>query len=176
MSFAPPFLGRRHDILQYSSSIAAFIESACGALEEDARLRIVLLLVEELFVNRVNHGYGGECDEPVWLTVEVDDEDCRLVYEDCAPDYDPFASVDSSSTDGDLDQRRIGDLGIVLLVEFSPTFGFWRAFGTSFTRSAAHLRGPGTILGLPVTRMRRSAVACRAHPTYRRLSAKECVT
>ena len=106
-------------------SITAFIESACEALEEDARLRIVLL-VEELFVNSVNHGYGRECDEPVWLTVEVDDEDCRLVYEDCAPPYDPFASVDTSSTEGDLDQRGIGGLGIVLLVEFSSSHDYQR--------------------------------------------------
>lgn len=106
-------------------AIAAFIESACGALEEDARLRIVLL-VEELFVNSVNHGYGGECDKPVWLTVEVDDEDCRLVYEDCAPAYDPFASVDMSSAEGDLDQRGIGGLGVVLLVEFSSSHDYER--------------------------------------------------
>jgi anti-sigma regulatory factor (Ser/Thr protein kinase) len=106
-------------------SIAAFIEGACASLQEDARLRIVLL-VEELFVNSVNHGYGGDSDQPVWLTLSVGDDECRLVYEDCAPAYDPFAAVDTSTIDADLDQRRIGGLGIVLLVEFSSKHDYQR--------------------------------------------------
>ena len=111
--------GRRFSArLSEFDSIAKYTESACAALEEDARLRIVLL-VEELFMNSVNHGYGGDSDQPVWLSLGVGEDDCRIVYEDCAPAYDPFASVDTTSTEGDLDQRRIGGLGIVLLVEFS---------------------------------------------------------
>ena len=106
-------------------AITAYIESACSTLQEDARLRIVLL-VEELFVNSINHGYGGDSDRPVWLSLGVDGEECHLVYEDCAPAYDPFASVDTGSTQGDIDQRRIGGLGIVLLVEFSTQHDYRR--------------------------------------------------
>lgn len=109
--------------------IAAYIESACATLQEDARLRIVLL-VEELFVNSVNHGYGADSDEPVWLTLSVNSDECHLVYEDCAPAYDPFATVDTAaSTNGDVDQRRVGGLGIVLLVEFSTQHGYQRTDG-----------------------------------------------
>ena len=106
-------------------AISAYIESTCAGLQEDARLRI-LLLVEELFVNSVNHGYGGDSDQPVWLALTVSDEDCRIVYEDCAPAYDPFAAVDSSSAEGDVDQRRVGGLGIVLLVELSSSRDYHR--------------------------------------------------
>ena len=106
-------------------SVAAFIEAACAPLQEDARLRIVLL-VEELFVNSVNHGYGGDSDQPVWLSLSVGDDECHLVYEDCAPAYDPFAAVDMSVTEAELDQRRIGGLGIVLLVEFSSKHDYQR--------------------------------------------------
>ena len=119
--------GRRQFSARLSEfdSIAAYIESACATLQEDARLRIVLL-VEELFVNSINHGYGGDSDHPVWLTLRVDSEECHLLYEDCAPAYDPFSSVDTASTQGELDQRRIGGLGIVLLVEFSTQHDYRR--------------------------------------------------
>ena len=118
--------GRRFSArLSEFDSISEYIESACATLQEDARLRIVLL-VEELFMNSVNHGYGGDSDHPVWLTIGVSDDDCHIVYEDCAPAYDPFAAVDTTSTEGDVDQRRIGGLGIVLLVEFSSKHDYQR--------------------------------------------------
>ena len=79
----------------------------------------IVLLVEELFANSVNHGYGGDSDHPVWLTLDPTPGKCRVVYEDCAPEYDPFASVDASSTEADLDARPVGGLGLVLLTEMS---------------------------------------------------------
>ena len=101
-------------------SIVAFIQSACASLKDDERLRIILL-VEELFANSVNHGYGGDCDEPVWLTLGVGADDCHLVYEDQAPAYDPFASEDASNMQADLVDRPIGGLGIVLMMELSSS-------------------------------------------------------
>ena len=106
-------------------SIAAFIESACASLKEDERLRI-LLLVEELFVNSVNHGYGGDSDQPVWLTLGVGKHDCLLVYEDCAPPYNPFVSADASNMQADLADRPVGGLGIVLLMELSSSCRYER--------------------------------------------------
>ena len=106
-------------------SITAFIESACASLKEDEQLRIILL-VEELFVNSVNHGYGGDSDQPVWLTLGFANHDCHLVYEDCAPPYNPFASTDASNMQADLADRPIGGLGIVLLMELSSTHSYER--------------------------------------------------
>ena len=105
--------------------IAEFIESTCARLKDEERLRLILL-VEELFANSVNHGYGGDSDQPVWLSVRVNDDDCRLVYEDCAPPYNPFASVDSSSTQAALEDRPIGGLGIVLMMELSSSRNYER--------------------------------------------------
>lgn len=99
-------------------SIAAFIETECSSLTQDERLRIVLL-VEELFANSVNHGYGGDSDHPVWVSVRVGNDACRVIYEDCGPAYDPFAAVDATSAEAELEQRRVGGLGIVLLMELS---------------------------------------------------------
>lgn len=100
------------------NSIAAFIDSQCSSLAPEERLRIILL-VEELFANSVNHGYGGDSDQPVWITVHAGNDTCRVIYEDCGPAYDPFAAVDESSTEAELEERRVGGLGIVLLMELS---------------------------------------------------------
>ena len=101
-------------------SISAYIESACADVTDEERLR-VLLLVEELFANSVNHGYGGDSDAPVWLSLRVADDTLQLVYQDCAPAYNPFDAVDATATDDDVEHRRIGGLGIVLLVELSSS-------------------------------------------------------
>lgn len=106
-------------------AISAFIEMACANLSEEERLRIVLL-VEELFANSVNHGYGGDSDQPVWLSVRVDAASCTLIYEDCAPPYNPFAAMTASNTQGDLEHRPIGGLGIVLLIELSSSRNYER--------------------------------------------------
>jgi anti-sigma regulatory factor (Ser/Thr protein kinase) len=106
-------------------AIRAFIESACAGIEEDERQRAVLL-VEELFANSVFHGYGGDSDQSVWLTLDVEADGCRIIYEDCAPAYDPF-----SVEEPDLDARRpedrpIGGLGIVFLNELSTARSYAR--------------------------------------------------
>lgn len=106
-------------------AIRAFVESTCATMERDDQQRVILL-VEELFANSVSHGYGGDCDEPVWLTLEVRDKTCRVVYEDCAPPHDPFAAAPSPHLDGTLDERPVGGLGIVLLTELSSTHGYAR--------------------------------------------------
>ena len=118
-------------------AISAFIESACASMKDEERLRIVLI-VEELFANSINHGYGGDSEQPVWLVLEVTDADCHLVYEDCAPAYDPFAAVDMSSTEADVDTRRVGGLGIVLLVELSAS----RSYRRRGTHNVIDLRIP----------------------------------
>jgi len=106
-------------------TIAAYIEHTCAELTDEARLRLVLL-VEELFANSVNHGYGGDSDSPIWLTLGIGDETLKLVYEDCAPPYNPFDAVDATSMQDDVEHRRIGGLGIVLLVELSSSRSYER--------------------------------------------------
>jgi serine/threonine-protein kinase RsbW len=99
-------------------AIRAFIETECASIDENERQRAVLL-VEELFANSVFHGYGGDSDQPVWLTIAIDAHGCRLVYEDCAPPYDPFLAEEPDLDDTALEDRRVGGLGIVFLNELS---------------------------------------------------------
>ena len=99
-------------------AIREYIDSACASARDDERMRVVLL-VEELFANSVMHGYGGDCDQPVWLTVIVNDDRFHVVYEDSAPPHNPFDMPEPDLDDADIDHRRVGGLGIVFLNELS---------------------------------------------------------
>jgi anti-sigma regulatory factor (Ser/Thr protein kinase) len=118
-------------------AITAHIHSACAVMTDEERLRIVLV-VEELFANTISHGYGGDSDQPVWLTVGVSHGECHLVYEDCAPAYDPFAVVKAGGSEHEVETRRVGGLGILLLVELSSS----RSYRRRGTHNIVELRIP----------------------------------
>ena len=106
-------------------AIRAFIEAECATIEDDECQRAVLL-VEELFANTVLHGYGGDSDEPVWLTVDLDSDGCRIVYEDRARAYDPFATDGPDLDSAAPEDRPIGALGFVFLNELSRARSYAR--------------------------------------------------
>src|SRR5690242_9854667 len=85
------------------------------AFAEREFLRLVLV-VEELFTNSVKHGYGGECEKPIEITLQVDGICLAVRYRDQAPPYDPFSTLDASRQAMDLpiEQRPAGHLGLVL--------------------------------------------------------------
>lgn len=109
-------------------AIRTFIDAACATIGNDERQRAVLL-VEELFANSVSHGYGGDSDQPVWLTVRIGEDGCRLVFEDCAPPYDPFLAGEHRLDQIELERRGVGGLGIVFLFEFSSERKYERRGG-----------------------------------------------
>lgn len=109
-------------------AIRAYIDEACPALKPDSRGRIVLV-VEELFANSVNHGYGGDSDEPVWITLQFDDGNCLLVYEDRARAHDPFSIPDKGVSQAPAEERPVGGLGILLLLELSSSQRYERREG-----------------------------------------------
>jgi serine/threonine-protein kinase RsbW len=106
-------------------AMCEFVEEKCAAMRNDERQR-VLLLVEELFTNSINHGYEGDTTQPVWLTLSLTDTACVICYEDRAPAYNPFEEPDLALDETKLEDRRIGGLGIVLLNEFAFERGYER--------------------------------------------------
>jgi serine/threonine-protein kinase RsbW len=77
--------------------LAAFVEetaSHAGFGHRD-RLRLVLV-VEELFTNTVRHGYRGDSDQPVTVSVEIGRDHVRLTYEDAGPAFDPTRSTQAA--------------------------------------------------------------------------------
>lgn len=100
----------------------------------------LLVIAEELFVNSVRHGYGGECDRPVWITLACADSALELRFEDEAPQFDPTARAPLAGLDGDPDSRPVGGLGVFLALAMSREARYRREEGRnvvefSFARS-----------------------------------------
>lgn len=54
------------------------------------RVLRVELALEELFTNTVCHGYGGDCDQPVWIQTAPCAEGLSVIYQDAAAPFDPL--------------------------------------------------------------------------------------
>ncbi len=97
---------------------AAFAQGFCerNGIDRDDALRLTLI-IEELFTNTVQHGYGAESDAPIRVGLSLHDGDVSLAYEDSAPPYDPLArsSAPPSALEDQIDARPIGRLGIHLV-------------------------------------------------------------
>jgi len=77
--------------------------------------------VEELFANSVHHGYGGESEQPIWLTVQSQGTALKVIYADFAAAFDPFASLQALTEVEQIgvDARRVGGLGRHLVSELA---------------------------------------------------------
>jgi len=106
------FVARRAEF----AAIRAHLESACVALPSYFVQRFVLI-AEELFCNSIEHGYGGDCDQPVWLTVTPAADGCTLIYRDAAPAHDPFVHVTLPRAQS-VEALPVGGLGVYLIGQF----------------------------------------------------------
>ena len=120
-----------------------FIEVVCrqAAIARNDVLRIALV-AEELFTNSVKHGYGGDSEQPVWITLEPENGACRLIYEDAAPAYDPFVDAAQVDLDAPLDTRAVGGLGVLLVARFSRSHKYTRTGGRNRISLVLPLTGP----------------------------------
>ena len=93
--------------------LTAFLEGFCGtqSIERSRCLRLNLVL-EELFVNSIQHGYRGDCDAPVWITLDARPDAVQVTYEDTAPPFNPFARLPDP-------HQKIGGLGVLLTRELA---------------------------------------------------------
>lgn len=87
--------------------------AAAAGLDELALGRLTLV-VEELFVNTVRHGYRGGSDAPVWIRLTGDGSAIRLTYEDHAPPFNPFAEGNAELPESPAEAQREGGLGVYL--------------------------------------------------------------
>jgi len=98
------------------AEVRAFVEGACtnAGIDREDCLK-VLLIVEELFTNTVMHGYGGESESPVWISLEPGAAEFTLRYEDAAPPHDPFGEFRPLDTAAMIAQQPVGGLGLKLI-------------------------------------------------------------
>jgi anti-sigma regulatory factor (Ser/Thr protein kinase) len=104
--------------LDEASSVSAFVESSIAGMPSRL-IRRVQLVVEELFVNTVTHGHGGDCEAPVDLSVSLDGDHVTVVYEDTAPAFNPFAGVETPDPAAPLEARSVGHLGLLLISQLT---------------------------------------------------------
>lgn len=99
------------------------LAAAWSAAVVAAQLR---LAIEELFLNTVTHGHGGDTDAPVEVTVHIDG-DHVLVYVDTGPPFDPFAAVEAPDATAPLEARPVGRLGVFLISALAERCHYARA-------------------------------------------------
>jgi anti-sigma regulatory factor (Ser/Thr protein kinase) len=89
--------------------------AAVAELGSEDRHKLTVI-VEELFTNTVSHGHRGDSDALVFITFEEARGELRLIYEDSAPRFDPFAAGNRANLDSTIEERRVGGLGIFMTI------------------------------------------------------------
>lgn len=118
-----PLLRRSRD---FPARIAAFLDikaflekfGAEASLHPDDWLKLVLL-AEELFTNTIHHGHAGESKAQVMVQVEAYEQHIRLIYQDCAPPYNPLSGAARADVQLPVDTRPVGGLGMLLTVKLA---------------------------------------------------------
>lgn len=97
-------------------------------LDAECRQRIAIIL-EELFLNTVDHGFGGQGGAPIRYRLEVaDGERLRLCQEDRAAAFD-LARADTPTAS----LERVGGLGITMIHGMSKGIAYRREDGRNIT-------------------------------------------
>lgn len=110
--------------------LAAFVEevSALAEFTHHDCLRLTLVL-EELFTNTVEHGFGGDSEEAVEITCEPEPGRVAVTYEDGAPRFDPRALVPPVDGAPAAVDRAPGGLGLLLVARMAVEIDYARVEG-----------------------------------------------
>jgi anti-sigma regulatory factor (Ser/Thr protein kinase) len=118
--------------------VLTFVESAVEGMDDRLATKL-RLAIEELFLNTLTHGHGGDTDAPVEVTVGVDGDRVVLIYVDAAPPFDPFAAVESPDPAASLEARSVGRLGVFLITALAARCDYARTGDRN--RITVELRG-----------------------------------
>jgi anti-sigma regulatory factor (Ser/Thr protein kinase) len=125
-----------------------YAERCCAGagFERNAIDRLVLVL-EELFANTVEHGYsrlpGDSAGRGVWLSVAAAMGRIEVTYEDAAPEYDPFTKTAAPDYSGPADSWQIGGLGIALVIRLGRNVRYERRGDRNCIRFTILAAAPG---------------------------------
>ena len=126
------FRARLDDVPEAQAYVATALQLA--ELTPFAVARAELLL-EELFRNVILHGYGGECDRPVWVGVEGG----SFCIEDEAPPFNPLTDgAPSAAPDPALpvEQLPVGGVGLLLIRQMGSSASYLYLDGRNRMRIA----------------------------------------
>jgi anti-sigma regulatory factor (Ser/Thr protein kinase) len=127
------FYARLTELRRVSAFLEGYCKSAGLAREHCLRINVIL---EELFINTVRHGHRGDCDAPVWMTLEAGDSKLQVTYEDTAPPFNPYARLPLGRPDTTAEMRKIGGLGVLLTKELAASRDYAYVFGRNRIRLA----------------------------------------
>jgi anti-sigma regulatory factor (Ser/Thr protein kinase) len=98
------------------AEVLSHIASICelSGLTHDEQLKVELA-IEELFTNTIRHGYGQDCDEPVWISADNSGKNLCITYQDIAPAFNPLERPIERIP------PPLGGLGVTLVENFADT-------------------------------------------------------
>jgi serine/threonine-protein kinase RsbW len=100
---------------------------AMRGIAPEQSLRFALAL-DELITNIVLHGFAGRSGGMIRLVVEHDDGLLSADLTDDGPPFDPLLA-EIEAPDGDIEERRVGGLGLSLVKSFMDRFDYRRDGG-----------------------------------------------
>ncbi len=106
---------------ELSSLLASVVARAAGlgvAAEDSLRLQLV---VEELFINTVSHGYRGDSEHKVGVALSCNHGVLCLRYEDDAPPFDVSKNGQNSRS-----TAEVGGQGLALIQGMSKAIRYQR--------------------------------------------------
>ena len=107
--------------------IRQFVETvgATSHLSREDCLKLILI-VEELFANSVIHGYKGDDNQLVWVSLQPCPGGVVLDYEDAAPAHDPLGSYNPVDTTALLSDQPVGGVGVRLIRKLAADASYRR--------------------------------------------------
>jgi serine/threonine-protein kinase RsbW len=99
----------------------------------EASRRNLMLVLEELFSNTVNYGYGSDIADTISIVLKRDGDEIKIEIKDRAQAFDVAREPNRPNEDLGLEEMKIGGLGLFLVHELAKSVANRRRNGTNTT-------------------------------------------
>ncbi len=94
---------------------------ACGLDSSD--VYSVQLAVDEAFSNIIEHAFGGECEQSIRCTCQLDQDRLTITLKDCGQPFEPD-QVPDPDLKAELQDRQLGGLGLYFMHQLMDEVDF----------------------------------------------------
>jgi serine/threonine-protein kinase RsbW len=122
---ALPLTSERSEVPRLADAVEAF-GKAHGLVEDD--IHSVQLLLDEVVINVIKHGYKDEPGRPIDVTLHVEGKTLTLRVEDEARPFDP-TTAPAPNLDLPIEERPIGGLGVHIVKSLTESMEYQRVGG-----------------------------------------------